>query len=77
MDIRTTNRFLKHSLELSEELIEFVEGCLKRIYNEDSIHAIRIFNEDLDCAQYNGCLQPLCRIDKQIEEIKLREIERG
>lgn len=71
MNIREIGNFLKDTLDLQKELIEFGESCLIKLYGDDSKFAIARFHEDIDSGMnWNGCIQNVQRIDKEVEEMR-------
>lgn len=77
MNNRDMKKLLRDSIDMEQELYDFCVECLTKMYGENAPIAINSFEEGYDSYQYNGCIQPLCCVDKAVElSIKAKEEEK-
>ena len=67
-------KLLRDQLLREEELYDFCIECLKKLYPEHSDRAIMIFDNSIDCFEFNGCIQSLNCVDSTLKE-DLKQIE--
>jgi hypothetical protein len=68
MSEKELKKVLADSLQREAELYDFCIECLKKIYGEEATRPIQIFDEGIDFADYNGCIQPLSCIEGQYKK---------
>lgn len=73
MNNRQLREVLKDSLSMEKELYDFCIEALTKLYPEDLEKAIVLFESSYDQFDYNGCLQSLEMIDKNIKKQTKKE----
>lgn len=59
MSERELKKLLSKALTREEELLEFCEECLHKIYGEEARRLIYMFHEGIMNFEYNGSIQSL------------------
>lgn len=67
MNTKTVTKALKEALVFNEELLDFIDQCLKDIFKGEYDFAKSEFEQSIDCLEYNGCLQSLQLIKDNVK----------
>lgn len=63
---RDMEKIIADILKRQEEMYEFIEECLDKIYPEQKNLAKEIFSQNYECRENFGCIMGLQYLDRQI-----------